>query len=314
MKFLLVRLGAIAFFTVAIGDRALPSEKDVSEILQQVESTTNQEVIRAAMEQLADIDGARSAEAFVSIFEEKVIPLELQMTPYLALMYRFHELRGSKSDFITFLKALEDGAELAASDKVRVVGLLARFGEPDLVSWLISEYQAASQNSTDLVYPAGLLEALSKANVPEASDFVVSHVLRSGDPTIKLVAVNNMREVGNPRAIDIMRRWPSVASGDFDLVIAEVYLRTIVDFGDKRDQEFLDWLDKNAETHFLATDIETQITPLLNEARDSIDLRSNRLHDSVMGWPKVIAFAIGGFLLGLLVLLTYKRHGRLLSR
>jgi hypothetical protein len=71
-----------------------------------------------------------------------------------------------------------------------------------------------------------------------------------------------------------MRRWDSVESGDFDLIVAKYYLQSIAQFGDSSDIEFIEWIDSNAEERFHPEDFESQIRPLMETVvnqRDGID-------------------------------------------
>lgn len=310
MRRSLRKFGVVLFISIAICTQVLSSEQEITQIRQQVEGSVNPEVIRLAMEGLTIIDGVEATKTFASIFEEKVLPLDFRLIPFLSLMYEFQDSSAARDEFDTILQTLDESG-LDPNTKVYVVGLLAKFGETDRVSWLISEYREASKSITNLVYPTIILEVLSKINVSEASDFVVDHVLQSGDPTIKLVAVRNMRESGNPGAIDIMRGWASVESGEFDLVIADTYLQAISDFGDERDLEFLSWLDQNAEIYFAVEDIETQIKPLLIDARNGIDLRSSQVNVVAPAGPVNYAmWTIGGLLLAFFVYLIYSKRSR----
>ena len=71
-----------------------------------------------------------------------------------------------------------------------------------------------------------------------------------------------------------MRRWKSIESGDFDLVVAEYYLQSIIQFGDSSDIEFIEWIETNAGNYFLQEDFESQIEPLIETARARIDARA----------------------------------------
>ena len=284
MKRTAKQLGAAILFTMLVCAEVSSSEDELAEVLRQVEGSTSQTEIQAAMTRLAAIDSAHSAEAFSETFKEKVIPLKLNLIPFLALMYDFREAPQTRGNFVGILKTL-DGEELDPYESVYVVGLLARFGETERVGWLISEYREASKSFTNLSYPSMILKVLCKSNVSEASDFVVELVRESGDPTIKLVSVHNMQEAGNPRAIDIMRDWQSVAPGNFDQVANKYYLRSIIAFGDDRDREYLDWFELNAERLFPLEDIERQFRPLLIEAKNSIALRSEEKDHSAPDSP-----------------------------
>ncbi len=132
------------------------------------------------------------------------------------------------------------------------------------VDWLISEYH----RSTSEGYSVWVLKSLSAINDPAASDFVVSTVLKSTDPTLKLTIAHAMREAGNSGSLDIMRGWKSVESGDFDLIVAKRYLKAIIAFGDKKDCEFLAWLEANAGENFHPDDFTGFIAPLLARVKE----------------------------------------------
>src|SRR5690606_23144729 len=146
---------------------------------------------------------------------------------------------------------------------------LAKFGAQAEVQWLIAEYRRPQ----GLGYSATVLELLCRTNQNEAVRFVVEDALQSRDPTQKLATEYCLRDSGNPASLELMRRWISAEPGDFDLVVADRYLRSIIEFGDTSDLAFVEWVNANAYLHFYLQDFESQVKPLIEGARARIDER-----------------------------------------
>jgi len=242
---------------------------NVQELVLQARYVTSETQVREFMTKLVVIDNKESATAFTDIFLEKVLPRRMRMMPFLAIMYEFQNTPGTSKALLTLLRQL-DAENLANHDRVYVSGLLARFGDTRRVGFLTDEYR----RSPSWGYSVLILETLSRTNDVDASNFVLNVALDSTDPTIKLTIERVMRETGNASSIDLMRNWMSNEPGDFDLVVAQQYLRSIIEFGDCGDREFLEWLESNADDNFPPADFEKLIAPLLDEANDHIRTRS----------------------------------------
>jgi hypothetical protein len=270
-KFANTRLAAaLILFALSWQIMAGEDELAIEELVAQIESAENERQLRSAMRGLAQIGDAKSANVFVDTMERKILSSNIRLMPYLAYINEFNDEPAIRTTFSDILRNLES-QDLDEFDRVYVAGSLAKFGDSSQISWLVDRYGDVSARPNGRSFAVLILKTLGKVNQTEASDFVVNRALESMDPALILSLEYVMRSAGNPRSIDIMRRWNSVESGDIDLIVVEHYLKAIIAFGDAQDKKFLVWLRKNGSDYFPFPEYEQYIVPWMNEASEKID-------------------------------------------
>jgi len=224
---------------------------------------------RQGMAELVEFDSAAAAAAFANELARIEATLdrgnEETLIPYMSLVFSFTDTTDIRRSLVPTFERLLEG-DILSSEHLWLSAALARFGAQEKVQLLIDEYR----RSTSLGRSARALELLCKTNQDLAVRFVVDEVVRSIDPTQKLVTAHCLREMGNPASLELMRRWDGVESGDFDLLVANYYLQSIIQFGDSSDLEFVEWVESNAESLFHPEDFESEIRPLVEAAKARI--------------------------------------------
>ena len=246
---------------------------EIGRITERVQAASDGQTAHLAMAELVAIDSAAAATAFANELLRVQATLdrgnEETLIPYLAPVFGFTDTTEIRQILVPAFNRLLEG-EVLVDERLYLSAALAKFGAQENVQWLIDEYRRTNSWGR----AAGTLELLCKTNQDLAVRFVVEQVVQSIDPTQKLATARCLREVGNPASLELMRRWDSVASGDFDLIVAKYYLQSIIQFGDSSDLEFIEWVDGNDENLFHPEDFESQIRPLIETAKARIDERA----------------------------------------
>lgn len=266
-----------ALIILAFGCQTLASERvpTIDDLVAQIESAENERDLRAAMRELATIGDAKAATVFVDTMETKILSKGIRLMPYLAYINEFDGEPATGAALSSILRRL-DSEDLDQFDRVYVAGSLAKYGDSNRISWLIDRYMEESTRLNGRSFSVLILKTMSKVNQERASNFVLDRALESEDPALKLSIEQTMRSAGNPRAIDLMRRWDSVETREIDLIVVEHYLKSIIAFGDIRDREFIDWLEKNGSGYLPNPEYEQDIIPMMNEASLNIDSRMTK--------------------------------------
>ena len=281
-------------------------DDEIDQIVETIRSASDVPAVRQAMAELVEIDSPAAAAAFASELIRIDSSLdranEESLVPYLSHVFDFTDTAEIRQDLVPAIERLLEG-DVSKYEKLFLSAASARFGAQDKVQWLIDEYRQSKPDPTQLSYTASAFELLCRTNQDSAVRFVVEEAVQSVDPTEKLVTERCFREMGNPASLELMRRWDSVESGDFDLIVAKNYLQSIAEFGDSSDIEFVDWIDSNAEDLFDPEAFASQIRPLVEAARARIDERAGpRLS---LGQMVLAIFVLGIVIVGFAV---YKRR------
>lgn len=296
IKRTIVKVVSVSFLAVW---QAAPAatESDIADLLDQALAASTEQEIRRTMASIVAISTEESAAAFLTVLDKRVIPSNMRLLPYLNMLF---ESQTSPTIYARFAEALRE-VDIERMDRFEialVAGLRAKAGETDGIQELKAEFRAASVDYQQWGYSNYLLRVLSKINANEASDFVVQTVLSSDDPALKLRTEEEMRKMNNPSSLRIMRGWDSVSSGDFDLIVAEHYLKSIIRFGDSDDKEFLDWLKENAQTQFHEIDYERFLRPLVVDATKQVSSTRigalDRFYGKPETWILVLLVVVGG--------------------
>ena len=271
---------------------------EIERIAENIRSAPDMQAIRQGMAELVAVDSAAAATAFANelVRIEATLDRENESTliPYLSLVFDFTDTTDIRQILIPTLERLLEG-EILDSERIYLSAVLAKFGAQEKVQGLIDEYRGANSLSR----AATAVELLCRTNQDQAVRFIVDEALNSGDPTQKLVTERCLREVGNPASLDLMRRWDSVSSGDFDLIVAKYYLQSITQFGDSTDIEFVEWVNSNAEDLFHPEAFESEIRPLIETARAKIDESA----ETRFPWPLTVLLilVLGIVIIGLVI-------------
>jgi hypothetical protein len=171
------------------------------------------------MAELVEIDSAAAATAFANELARIDVSLDPSndetLIPYLSPVFYFTDTAEIRQSLVpTFERLLESA--VMDDEIIYLNAALARFGAQERIQRLIDEYRRSNSEGR----AARSLELLCKTNQDQAVRFVVEEVVRSIDPTQKLVTAHCLREMGNPASLELMRRWDSIESGDFDLLVA----------------------------------------------------------------------------------------------
>ncbi len=248
----------------------LPKE-NIPHILKMAKETKNYEVLLKCMKDLIDIGNERATAAFTDILKSKILISDLPVTPFVALASNIEIENDTKGELVLILQEMFDG-DLSRLDKILVAGALAKHGNENYIGYLIDEYNTSSSILTmeEEHFLEYTVEQLCKINHPKASQFVVNKVQMSNDPVLRLSTIGWMLESDDPNALLIARNNISVESEDFDFIEAKVYLQAIIKFGDYRDKDFLNSLNKNSERLF-GNIAEKVFGPLLIDAYNRVD-------------------------------------------
>ena len=278
-------------------------QRGVEDIAQSVRVSDDPVEIRNGMQQLVSFNTAQATQAYAElvaqIHEKRIEPL-----PYLDLMFDFNVFP-ENADVVRNHLAAIPVSEVHPRSQIYVAGLRAKYGESEQVGWLIDKHRVEIAADGNASLAMSVIEVLSRVNVEPASDYVIDYVLSAGDLNARLSAEAHMRLAGNARSIDLMRHWPSIENGDFDLSVAQQYLASITAFGNEGDIGFLEWLDANGESYFHPDDVSTLLAPAIVDAKSAIASRSDQVWK---GMPYVAMVAV--FLVLLLGAVYYRRLRR----
>ena len=260
----------ISFFILA----AEASADELGDIVQRISDASEAGAVRSAMAELVEIGTAPAAAIFAEELERIADTTEFSLVPFIALSLRLDTTDAIQQSVIP---ALESVMDMGADDGERlyISAALGRFGNQEMISWLVEEHRSSKPDYMKLAYSLTTFELICATNQEAAVRYVVSQATQSTDPTLKLGAERCLRETGNSAALEVMRRWETIKTGDLDLSVAEQYLLSIGEFGDDKDLEFLGWLVESAPQLFHPDDVASQITPLVEMAYANIDSRSS---------------------------------------
>ena len=252
---------------------ACAQDREIERIADSIRSATDAASVRQGLAELAAIDSASAATAFADELVRLRSSLDRDsgetLVPYLMPVFGFTDSADVRQSLVPAFERLL-AEDIQKYENLYLSAALAKFGDQNRVQWLVDEYHRAQPDPGQFSYAATTFELLCETNQDEAVRFVVDEAVRSVDPSQKLATEHCLRENGNPAALELMRRWDSVESGDFDLIVAKHYLQSIAEFGDNSDTEFVEWVNSNADDLFLPEDFEAEIRPLIETARETI--------------------------------------------
>jgi hypothetical protein len=241
-------------------EAARPSEADVAAIRARALETEDPEVLVECARALALIDGPEAAEAMADILVARVVSLgvcpatrvvaaacrmtlkQVTVTPAerrrLVLLCQLYHKAGTP--LWVALQEVKDTEGVFWRDKILAAGALAARGDAEALEFLLKAY-----GETALLLPPvkqiqeEIREALCAVPDVKATTFLTTELQRVNDPVEYIRCINRMLQVDNAQAIVLVRRLFPMLKDDLDLFLAEILLRVLDRYGERRDLALL---------------------------------------------------------------------------
>lgn len=273
MGTLAVLLGGLTFTAEGIpfGGEAV-SDADIAALRGRALETKDPQVVAECASALARIDGPEAGAAVADVLAARVITLEVfpatrvvaaacritlervTMTPaerrslvqrrQLAIVtaraQRSQIHRRSVIPLWVALQEVKDTEGIHWRDKILAAGALAAHGDAEALEFLLKAY-----GETALLLPPvkqiqeEIREALCAVPDVKATTFLATELQRVKDPVEYIRCINRMLQVDNAQAIVLVRRLFPMLKDDLDLFLAEILLRVLDRYGERRDLALL---------------------------------------------------------------------------